>query len=79
MMFMSSKDDLGEDGFEVRPLRWRSQTCDKYFMELDEKTKLLMSAKAKRQMAKRSMGPFSGRGTPQDMPDSVSWAVRKEV
>lgn len=73
---MSSEDE-NEDGFEIRPLRWRSKACDAIFEKLDVSSKSSMSAKARRQTVKRTMGPFSGRGMPSSIGDDDMWAVKE--
>ena len=71
--FMSSEDER-EDDFEVRPLRWRSEACDKLFDELD-KTGDSLPPKARRQTSKRSMGPFSSRES-HKVSSPTKWAVK---
>jgi len=76
--FMSSEEDK-EDHFEVRPLQWRSAQCDTYFEQLDTKIEQTSSKKAKRQTIKRKVGPWSGRGAPNELKVSQAWAVRKDI
>ncbi|XP_066924632.1 uncharacterized protein [Clytia hemisphaerica] len=78
MDFMSSEEDEPDGTFSVRPLRWRSVSCDTIFERLDEFTRDNMSANSKRQMVKRKVGLISGRGIPNELPKDTEWAVRQE-
>ena len=73
--FISSEDERDDD-FELRPLRWRSEACDNLFAELDKTAESLMTPKARRQTTKRSMGPYSSRGSPK-VSSPTRWAVKK--
>ena len=72
---MMSSEDETDDGYEIRPLRFRSQRCNDLLEKLDEKSKSLSSTKARKQTAKRTMGSFSQRAAP-DLGAGNDWAIK---